>query len=107
LNLLQSFSSELDFVVGRLLGFLDKGVQYDYALPEKEAVERPTNTRPAARPKLKQTIAESSRVWQFQVGTMLNEQLNDSSIVSENVDRPGLDLGQHSRMEILNRKRHE
>ena len=50
LNLLQSFSSELDFVVGRLLGFLDEGVQYEYALSNKEAVERPTNTRPAARP---------------------------------------------------------
>jgi hypothetical protein len=50
LNLLQSFSSELDFVVGRLLRFLDEGVGYDYALSDKKVVERPTNTRPAARP---------------------------------------------------------
>jgi hypothetical protein len=50
LNLLQSLSGELDFVVGRLLRFLDKGVEYYYALPDKESVEAPTNTRPAARP---------------------------------------------------------
>jgi len=41
LYLLQSFSGELDFLVGRLLRLLDKGVKYHYALPDKEAVKRP------------------------------------------------------------------
>jgi len=72
LNLLQSFSGELDFVVGGLLRFFDKGVEYDYALPNLEAVKRPTDTRPAARPQLDQTIAESSRVRQFQIRAMFD-----------------------------------
>lgn len=37
---------------------------------------------------------------------MLNEQLDNSREVSENVDGPGFDLGQHSHMEILDRKCH-
>lgn len=45
-----SLSGELDFVVWRLPRLLDKGVEYDYALSDEEAVERSTNTRPAARP---------------------------------------------------------
>ena len=92
---------------GRLLRFLDKGVEHDYALADKKAVERPTDTRPATRPQLKQPITEGPRVRQFQVGSVLNEQLDNSRVVSENLDRPRLDLGQHPRMEILNRKRHK
>jgi hypothetical protein len=38
---------------------------------------------------------------------VLNEQLDNSRVGGEHVDRPGFDLGQLSRMEILNRKRHE
>ena len=77
------------------------------SLSDEKAVERPTNTRPAARPQLKQPITESSRIRQFQVGAVPNEQFDNSRVVSEYVDRPGLDLGQHSRMEILNRKCHK
>jgi hypothetical protein len=107
LDLLQSFSGELDFVVGRLLRLLDKGVEHYYALPDEEAVERPTNTGPAARSQLKQTIAESSRIRQLQVGAMLDEQLNNSRVIRENVNGPRFDHGLHSGMKILNRKCHE
>jgi hypothetical protein len=107
LNLLQSLSSELDFVVWRLLRLLDKGVEHDYAPPNEKAVEGPTNTRPTARPQLKQAIAKSSRIRQFQIGTMLDEQFDDSRVVRENIDGPRLDLGLNSLMEVLNGKCHE
>jgi hypothetical protein len=107
LNLLQSLSSEFDFVVWRLLRLLDKSVEHNNSLPNEETVERPTNTRPTAGPQLKQAIAKSSRIRQFQIGAMLNEQLNDTRIVRENIGGPRINLGLHPLMEVLNRICHE
>lgn len=93
-------------MVGRLLRLLDECVQHDYAPPDEKTIERPADTRATARPQLEQTIAERSRIRQLQVGAMLDQQFDDSRVVRENIDRPGFDLGQHSGMEVLNRKCH-
>lgn len=37
---------------------------------------------------------------------MFNEELDESCIVSDKIDRPSLDLGEHTFVEVLDRERH-
>ena len=55
-------------MVGGSLRFHDKGVECDGTLADKEAVDCAVDTVPAARPQLKQAIAESPRIRQLQFG---------------------------------------
>jgi hypothetical protein len=54
-----AFARDLDLDFGCLLGFLDEGVQHNYALARKKAVERSSDARFAS---LEQSIAEGARV---------------------------------------------
>ena len=94
-------------MVWRLLRLLDEGVEHDYTPANKKAVERAADTRPAAWPQFKQAVAESTRIRQLQIGAMFDEQFDDTRVVRENIDGPGLDLGLYPLMEIFNGKCHE
>jgi len=88
LNLLQSLSREPDFVIRRLLRFLDEGVKHDYTPPDKEAVKSSANARPAPGPQLEQAIAKCSRIRQIQVWAMLDQQFHDSRVIGKDIYRP-------------------
>ena len=63
-------------------------------------------SRPA-RTKLEQSASHRARVRHPDVWTELHEQLNEPSVVSQNADRPRLDLVCDFGMEVLHGVRHE
>jgi hypothetical protein len=73
----------------------------------EKAVEGSADAGTAARPKLKQAIAESPRVREPEARPMFYEQFDQASVVGEDIHGPRLDVVQHPLVEILNLEGHE
>ena len=93
MNLLQSLAGDLDFVVGRLLRFLDEGVQHDDASADEKTIKCAADARAAAGPQFEQAVAECAGIRQLQVGAVFHQQFNNARVVRENIDGPLFDFG--------------
>jgi hypothetical protein len=95
-NLLQALPRQLQLAIRCLLRFLDKRVQHNYALADQKTVKRTTNTATPLWAQLEQAVAEGARMRKAKTGAMLRKQLNKPCVVSQNIDRPRLDLMEDS-----------
>lgn len=92
MQLLDPLPGQREIPLGCLLRLLDERVNDDNALPEREAVKAPADTRAATWPQLEQAFAQRARVRQTKVWPVLRRELDKSGVVSEHVDRPRLNL---------------
>lgn len=106
MQLLDPLSGQLELLVGRLLRLFDECVDDHDALPEKETVKGTTDARTITWPELEQAFAQGARVRQPKAWPVLCQEFDQTSVVSDNVDRPRLDLCQNARMEVLDLVRH-
>lgn len=101
-NLLHALARKLHFFIGRLQRFLHERMQNNNPMTHQKTIKRPPDTRTTTRPQLKQPVAKSAGVRHTQIRPMLGQQFNDAGIVGQGIDRPRLDLGQHSLVKIFN-----
>lgn len=99
-------SGQLELLVGCFLRLFDECVNDHDALPEQEAVKGTADAGTTARPEFEQAFAEGARVRQPKAWPVLRQELDQTRIVGDNVDWPGLDLCQNARMEVLDPVRH-
>lgn len=56
--------------------------------------------------KLEQSVAQGARMRQAKTRSVLGQKLDETSVVGQHIDRPRLDLSQHTLMEVLDREPH-
>jgi hypothetical protein len=81
-------------------------MHYDDTLSKEKTIERAANARPATRSQLEQSTAEGPRVRQPKTGTVFDQQLYQTRIVSKDINRPRFDLGKYTLVEVLDLKGH-
>jgi hypothetical protein len=106
LHLFKAFARRFQFTFRSLLCFLDESVQYNDTLTLHETVKCPANSGFASRAELKQAFTEGFAMWQAEIDAMLDQKFDNAGVVSEYVNRPGLDFGQDTLVEVFNLKRH-
>ena len=74
----------------------------DNPLTGEETVKGSSDARPALRPELEQAASHGTRMRESQIRAMLGKELHKSGVICENINSPGLYLGQNARVEILN-----
>ena len=79
-------------------------MQHDDALAGHKAIERTANARPATRPQLEKATAKGTRVRKPKTRTVLDEQLDQASVVRKDIDGPGLNFCENALMEVLDFK---
>ena len=106
-QLIGPLAGQLEVLVRRYLRLLDECVDDHDALPEKETVKTTADAGTTAWPELEQSLAQGTRVRQPKTWPMLCQELDQACVVSNDVDRPRLDLRQNAWVEILDLVRHE
>ena len=79
----------------------------DHSSTDKKTVERAANAHLAVGPQLEKPAAKRTRVRKPEIRPVLCQQLQQSRIVREDVNRPRLDLRENALVEVLDSKRHE
>ena len=57
------------------------------------------------QPQFEQSVAKGTGVRQTKTGAVLGQKLNKARIVCKDINWPGLDLGEHTFMEVLDLER--
>jgi len=100
-QLLYALARKLQVTVRRLLSLLDEGMHNDNSPTHEEAVHRSANAGATVRTKLEESVAHAARVRKAQVRPVLDQEFDQPCVVRDYIDRPRLDLGQDSWVEVL------
>jgi hypothetical protein len=87
-QILHPSSGKLQFHFWRLLCLLDEGMDDDHAPAKQKAAEGPADAGSTSGPQFEEPIPDGTRMRQPEVRTMFDEQLNQSGVVGEDIDRP-------------------
>jgi hypothetical protein len=71
---------------------LDKSMQDNNSLAQHETVKRTSNARPAFGAQLKQPITQCPRVRKAKAWAMLNQQLDQASVVGKHINGPRFNI---------------